>query len=142
MSLRPENFANLLTLKDEIREALIKVNSEDEQNDEINLELYLGGGIYAKVVDSIKHVDLRYYFVPEGQSHPQASKRGLALKLHEFDAFLNYAEKIKEKSSDFATAQPTICDKIHGNQLDTDCLYCFPFPSLATHDDCPLVINE
>lgn len=93
INLTPSRFMVLLYSID-----AIKLNVEKLRNGEtdVYLKVHLGGGIFARVSSNFHTVDIRRFFLPEGTSAPWPTRKGIALRLSEWDALVAHLDDISK----------------------------------------------
>lgn len=56
----------------------------------------LGEGVYVAANKEYPLVHIRYYFQTEQMSIPQPTKKGIGLRLNEWDALVSFVEEVKK----------------------------------------------
>ena len=82
ITLSPSRFMTLLSFVDTIKSNVERLRNR-EQN--VTCKLHLGGGIFVSISGDYLAVNIRRFFQPEGEITPHPTKKGLALRLSEWD---------------------------------------------------------
>ena len=98
-----------------------------QKEEDVKLQLHIGGGWYVSVTSGYWCVDIRkFYFLPGVGVKP--TKNGIALRLHEWGRLKDVIGEIKEKNPKLAEAQPCWTGADHFNQEGAiACKECNPF---------------
>jgi len=80
--LTATRFAALIYCADLVKPLLEKIRNKENG---ISIRLHLGGGIFLSANSDFSAVNVRRYFVPEGQTVPYPTKKGLALRFSEWN---------------------------------------------------------
>ena len=85
IALTPTRFMVLLSAIDSI-----KSNVERLRNREPNVmcKIHIGGGVFVSLSSDFLAVNIRRFFQPEGEITPHPTKKGLALRIYEWDALV------------------------------------------------------
>jgi len=84
--------------------------------------------ISASHASGFKYVDIRKFYKPfrATEAEIKPSKRGVALRLHEWSDFCTLAQTLSDNHPSLSTAQP--CSLLHDNQATFySCVECRPF---------------
>jgi hypothetical protein len=83
---------------------------------DVKLQLHVGGGWYVSVTSGFYCVDVRkFYYLPGVGVRP--TKTGIALRLYEWVRLKVVAEEIRHRQPQVAEAQPCFFESTHFNQL-------------------------
>lgn len=94
---------------------------------DVRLQLHVGGGWYVSVTSGYPCVDVRKFYLKPGVG-VKPTKMGIALRLPEWSRLKEAACKIKEKNQMVADAQPCWTGADHFNQEGAiACSECNPF---------------
>jgi hypothetical protein len=109
---------------DEINECVTKLVGGQQ---DVRLQLHVGGGWFVSVTSGFLCVDIRKFYVKPGVG-VKPSKTGIALRLPEWTRLKEIANKIKEKNQKIADAQPCWTQSDHFNQQGAMmCSECNPY---------------
>jgi len=125
VELSPSRWATLCDHIDEINASARVVQSGSS---DIKLCLHIGFGYYVSVTSGFKCVDIRKFYKPykATQSEIKATKRGVALRFHEWSDFCTLAQTLRDNYPSLSAAQP--CSLLHDNQAAFyTCRECHPF---------------
>jgi hypothetical protein len=108
----------------EIDESVAKLTAGQQ---DVKLQLHIGGGWYVSVTSGFYCVDVRkFYYLPGVGVRP--TKTGIALRLYEWVRLKVVAEEIRQRHPKVAEAQPCFFESTHFNQLGAmGCSECNPF---------------
>lgn len=110
----------LKMLTNRLQEIDEQLNLQDETP---NYKVHLGAGIYASV-GALNGVDLRRYWIPEGQLESLPTKSGIFIPIRQWGS-------LKEKIAELITSNPHLAEAeecFHQNQMElVDCRECLPF---------------
>lgn len=123
--LTPGRLRALMEIFDDIDEQLKQQKSDASYKvQSSSYKSHLGAGIYVTVDTKFSGVDLRRYWVPEGQLSIVPTKNGLYLPSSQWSS-------LKEKLGELLIARPelSIAEQCyHDNQMGMmDCRECLPF---------------
>ena len=90
--LSPTQFATLLHFMKPINAIVEKIRNREKY---VSFKFHLGAGIYATANSEFPVVHLRRYFLPDGQTSPLPTKKGISLRLKEWEAFVTQLDDIK-----------------------------------------------
>ena len=94
----------------------------------VNYRQHIGGGCYVSVTKGFKCVDFRKFYIPYGQTEIRATRKGIALRLAEWDQMKKMMELVDGAYPTLANALPCYLAYDHQNQLAAlDCRECHPF---------------
>ena len=82
------------------------------------------GGHYISVTSGYKCVDFRKFYVPYGQSEVKPTKKGIALRLREWDEMKRIVDAINDAFPALATALP--CYMLSDHLTSFDRKDCYP----------------
>lgn len=126
VSLNPSRFAILMMNSDEISQALDNIRKPEPTC--VNYKRHLGGGIYLSVTTGVECVDIRRYFVPDGQKEELPTRNGISLKCSEWRKLVQLDQEIRKLSPLLQNATPCSYDVSHSNQEGAlMCKECTPF---------------
>lgn len=95
---------------------------------EVKYGAHIGGGHYVSVTTGFQCVDLRKWYVPYGQTETKPTKKGIALRLGEWEKMRSLIETINSDHPNLGTALPCYMQDDHLNQLGAlACHECYPF---------------
>lgn len=66
----------------------------------------IGSGYYVSVTKGFYCIDIRRFFMPQGETEAKPTRQGLALRVREWEEWKSIITKIDELHADFATALP------------------------------------
>jgi len=90
----------------------------------------IGGGYYVSVTSGFNCIDIQKFF-PSLRTDEQPTRRGLALRLHEWMDMKKIIENVDSKYYELCTALPCYLRESHQNQFGAlECSECNPFKSL------------
>jgi len=88
---------------------------------------HIGGGYYVSVTSGFNCVDFRKFFIPHGETEVKPTRKGLALRLHEWSEMRKLVEKINNAYPALGTAVPCYMQGDHANPLGAlECKECCP----------------
>ena len=94
----------------------------------VKYQSHVGGGHYISVTSGYKCVDFRKFYVPYGQAEVKPTKKGIALRLREWDEMKRVVDAINDAFPALATALPCYMEGDHANQMSAlQCSECYPF---------------
>jgi len=109
-------------------ETSVKTLIEDKP---VSYRHLIGGGYYVSVASGFNCINIRTFFLPYGQTDIKPTRRGLALRLHEWMDMKNIIENIDSAYYELGTALPCYLRDCHQNQIGTlECCECNPFKLL------------
>lgn len=89
-------------------------------------KLHLGAGIYLSVSEKFNGVNIRRYWIPEGQDTPIPTKNGIYLPMGQWKALVAKIDQLVNAHPELVVSQP--CVFSHENQIGfIDCAECSPF---------------
>ncbi len=101
----------------------IKLAVDDQvEGKEIRFTQHLGGNHYVRVNSGFEVVDLRRFWLPDGQSEIRATRNGIALKFDEFRKLTSFLPHIEKVVPELTDVQPCYMEPDHANLLGA--LYC------------------
>ena len=118
---------NIEEIDEELRQRNANASYKVDRG-EVVYKAHLGAGIYASVNNKFNGVDLRRYWVPEGQLTAVPTRNGIYLPEYQWRA-------LKIKLNELMCIHPelTVAEEcFHQNQMDMiDCHECMPFGLLC-----------
>ena len=91
VTLTPTRFMILLSSIDAIKSSVEKLRNKEI----VNCKLHLGGGTFVRInSDFPATIDLRRFFLPEGEMTPRPTKKGIALRLNEWDSLVTHLDDV------------------------------------------------
>jgi len=90
----------------------------------VKYQSHVGGGHYISVTSGYKCVDFRKFYVPYGQAEVKPTKKGIALRLREWDEMKRVVDAINDAFPALATALP--CYMLSDHLTSFDCKDCYP----------------
>lgn len=119
-------WSNFSMYFEEIDNAVSKLIKGEE---EVKLQLHVGGGWYVSVTTGYRCVDIRKFFRTRDGTN-KASRTGIALRLDEWERLKQTAGEIKQHHPKIEEAQPCWTQTDHYNQEGAfRCRECHPFGS-------------
>ena len=91
----------------------------------VNFREHIGGGLYVSVTSGFYCVDFRKFFVPYGQQEIKPTRKGIALRIHEWAEMQKTIDTINNDFPCLATALPCYLQIDHNSSFD--CRECYPF---------------
>ena len=99
-------------------------------DEQVKFQAHIGGGQYVSVTTGYKCVDFRSFFVPYGQLDIKPTKKGIALRLHEWANMRAIIDSINDGFPTLAGAIPCYMQTDHQDVATAiSCRECFPFPN-------------
>ena len=94
----------------------------------IKFQAHIGGGQYVSITSGFKCVDFRTFYIPYGQQDVRPTKKGIALRLHEWGKMRAIVDSINDAFPTLATALPCYMQSDHQDTATAiACCECFPF---------------
>ena len=124
--LSPERFATLVYYIPDINRCVSKVRDGDK---EIWNKYHLGGGIYVKIDGGFQTVNIRRYFVPKGTIEEVPTKKGIALRINEWDRLVECAEEVKSVAEELKATPCFLKADLTETLVAISCKECYPFTS-------------
>ena len=125
-NLTVRRFAHLMTNLGEITKTFDQIRSSD--NNIVSFSLHVGGGIFCTLKTGVPGVDIRRYFVPQGETKVHPTKNGIALKYYEWTKFVNSLDEIKNSNPSLMNARHCFERGYHYNHEGAmTCTECNPF---------------
>ena len=122
VSFIPSTFATFVLNLDEIDRNVRALNSDKQ----FEYKVHLGKGVFCTVNAGHNFVNLRRYFLLNGQLQP--TKNGICLKPIEWYCLKGYIESIKSSAPELESAVPCFFLTDHSNQESaSNCSICHPF---------------
>ena len=104
-----------------------KVKAMLEEKD-VKYRHHIGGAWYVSVTTGYRCVDFRKFFVPVGEMEPKPTRRGIALRIREWEQMPQLVQKINDKNPELGTAFQCYLQDDHNNQMGAlECRECHPF---------------
>ena len=92
--------------------------------------LHIGAGWHVSVSTGVWCVDLRKFFVPYGQPNPKPTRRGIGLRLKEWETLKTVATQLQDDFPAVGLTQPCYLSIDHANlECYLQCPECSPFPN-------------
>ena len=105
-----------------------KVQALTLNQDEVKYRNHIGGGFYVTVTSGYPCVDIRKFFLPPKETEVRATRKGVAILLHEWVEMKAVVNSINDKYVTLGTALPCYLQNDHNNQLSAlQCCECNPF---------------
>jgi Transcriptional Coactivator p15 (PC4) len=99
-----------------------------KDNQYVKLRQHIGGSWYVSVTTGYWCVDLRKFYLPDGQDEVRPTRTGIALRLREWNELKLAAESIRSAYPSIAATKPCYLNDDHMNQLSAlSCRECYPF---------------
>ena len=116
-------WAQMVQHFDEIDNAVSKMAKEEE----VKLQLHIGGAWYVSVTSGYHCVDIRKFFRTKSDEI-KPTRTGIALRIGEWERLQQVAKEIKEQFPKIGEAEPCWTQADHFNQESAfRCLECYPF---------------
>jgi len=90
----------------------------------------IGGVYYVSVTSGFNCIDIRKFFLPYGQTDIKPTRRGLALRLHEWMDMKKIIENVDSEYYVLGTAMPCYLRESQIGALECSDSECNPFKSL------------
>jgi len=98
------------------------------QEKDVKYRHHIGGACYVSVTTGYRCVDFRKFFVADGEMEPKPTRRGIALRIREWEQMPQLIQKINEKNPELGTAFQCYVQDDHNNQMGAlECRECHPF---------------
>ena len=124
MFFRCFRWARFCQLLDDIDEKVKDLRADKA----VQYRAHVGGGYFVSVTKGYKCVDFRKFYLPEGETEERPTRRGIALRLREWDAMRGIMQSINQSFDSLAKAAPCFEDYDHLNQMAAfQCSECYPF---------------
>lgn len=118
-----QRYQQLLESVEDIQKAV----NDHKQGKDVHYMNHLGGNNYVQVNSGFKVVDVRKFWLPQGQIEVRPTKKGIALKFDEFDTLVKLRTEIEQKIPELASVRPCWTGDDHMNQLGAlSCSECNP----------------
>ena len=107
---------------------------QQRQLKDIKYFQHIGGGFYVSVTSAYKCVDIREFYMPSSGGEVKPTRRGIAIRLHEWETLKGIIERIAKDIPALATIQPCYQDGDHNAQNQEawmHCHECLPFGLFA-----------
>jgi len=131
IALTPTRFFNLLAQIDEIQSNVDKLRRGEM---DVLYKRHIGGGVYVAFNSDFLHVvNIRRFFIPAGEMMPIPTRRGIALRLSEWDVLVARLDEIRK----MIPPNEKPCNEREDHQNPTirfDCKDCNPFQSYFTQN--------
>ena len=111
-----QKFAKLYYSTDDINAAVEKVCLNQEV---VNFRQHIGGAWYVSVTSGFKCVDIRKYFMIDGQLKP--TRIGIGLRMSEWENLVKAIPSIHADRPDIAATVPCYLREDHNNQQGEIC---------------------
>ena len=97
-------------------------------DEQVKFHAHIGGGQYVSVTSGYKCVDFRSFYVPYGQLDVRPTKKGIALRLHEWANMRAIIDSINDDFPTLAGAVPCYMQTDHQDvSTAISCRECFRF---------------
>lgn len=107
------------------------IKSLREQQQYVKHQQHIGGRWFVCVTTGYRCVDIRQFYDKEGEGL-KPTKKGIAIRLHEWDKLKNLINQIHVKYPKIAAAQPCSYGLDHSNlQGALNCFECNPFQTIG-----------
>ena len=94
----------------------------------VQYRAHVGGGYFVSVTKGYKCVDFRKFYLPEGETEERPTRRGIALRVKEWDAMRGIIQSIYQSFDSLAKAVPCFEGYDYLNQMAAlQCMECYPF---------------
>ncbi len=118
-----ENWMDLKMIIDDIAKELSQLNGSEE----VNYSQHIGSNVYVTVATQWPNVDIRQWWLPEGNEEVVPTKKGLSLRPVEWEKLVKLAETLHKVVPELAYAIPCIMRGDHQNQQGMlACSHCNP----------------
>lgn len=124
VSLTLSRWKMLCMHMDDIEEGRKAIHNK---NADVDLQIHLGGNFYASLKYGYPCVDIRKFWIPDGQEKLQATQKGIALLHPEWDRVVSYIKDIELALPELAEVTPCPLREDHQNQEGMlQCSECNP----------------
>ena len=93
IALTPTRFMVLLSFIDTLKSNVERLRNRDQH---AFCKIHLGGGIFATLSSDFRAVNIRRFFQPQGEIVPHPTKKGIALRLNEWDSLMTRLDDINK----------------------------------------------
>ena len=94
----------------------------------VGYKQHIGGGYYVSITSGFYCVDIRKFFIPYGETDVKPTRRGIALRLREWEDMKKIIDAINNTYPTLGTALPCYLGDDHVDQLRAlQCTECYPF---------------
>jgi hypothetical protein len=108
-------------------EEIERAVADHEDGKDVHFKQHLGGNHYVQVNSGFKVVDLRRFWLPEGQTQIRATRKGIALNFDEFRKLVSLLESIVGILPELSSVEPCYLRSDHCNVLGAlSCAECNP----------------
>lgn len=129
--LTQSRFATLQYFADLIKPQIEKLRNKEGN---VSFRFHLGGGIFLSANSDFPTINVRRYFLPDGQTSPHPTKKGIALRLREWDAIVEKFDDIT-KLLDKDIMPCFLVEDHHLNmEMGFNCPECNPFQPFIVQD--------
>ena len=98
----------------------------------VSYKQHIGGGYYVSITSGFYCVDIRKFFVPYGETDVKPTRRGIALRLWEWEDMKKIIDTINNAYPTLGTALPCYLGNDHLNQMGAlQCTECYPFNAVT-----------
>ena len=98
----------------------------------VGYKQHIGGGYYVSMTSGFYCVDIRKFFIPYGETDVKPTRRGIALRLWEWEDMKKIIDAINNAYPTLGTALPCYLGDDHLNQLGAlQCTECYPFSAVV-----------
>jgi len=97
-------------------------------DESVGYKQHIGGGYYVSITSGFYCVDIRKFFIPYGETDVKPTRRGIALRLREWEDMKKIIDAINNAYPTLGTALPCYLGNDHMDQLGAlRCTECYPF---------------
>ncbi len=121
ISLTLQRFDLLRCAIPDIDQALADVKA----NKAVNFRFHLGGNVYVSVSNGYSCVDVRQFWIPPNEDELTATRKGIALKLFEWERFKSAAKAVDAFVPELISYDPCFLQLDHSTEEGT-CKECNP----------------
>ena len=135
ISLSPDSWIDLMAERERITEALKAVVDEDKPD--VHCRVHIGRNIMVTVQSCMPFVNIRKWFLPEGEEELVPTRKGICLTQSEWEKVLSHIEDVEELVPQVKDGVPCAFRDDHANQLGfLGCPHCSPntFKEYAAHE--------
>ena len=120
-----KRWAQLVAIEYYIDQSINKLLAKEEK---VSFQTQIGGGIYVSVTSGFECVDIREFYFDKNKGFPCPSRRGIALRVMEWEKLKQTFHEIRSKFPALSAIQPCSEGTDHYNQeCALSCRECQPF---------------
>jgi len=98
----------------------------------VSYKQHIGGGYYVSITSGFYCVDIRKFFVPYDETDVKPTRRGMALRLREWEDMKKIIDTVNNSYPTFSTALPGYLEDDHLNHLAAlQCTECYLFSAIT-----------